>query len=268
MKSLAIDGNDVGVMRCGRWLIKGIGWRVSAGECVAIVGHNGSGKSTLAKVLCGYIYPTRGDLTVLGQKFGASDLNHLRESVRLVQATASIEIETDQTVRQIVHTGFFGSLQLYHEVTPAMVRQANRQIKQMGLLKVADHPLATLSSGERVRMWIARALVTQPALLILDEPTAGLDLVAREQVLGQIERLHTARKPPTIVLITHHLEELPRVTSQVLLLRDGKTVAVGSPAKVLTSAVISKAYGFPLSVARRAGRFSVHSQIRRRAKRR
>lgn len=259
MKELAIDVSDVGVMRDGRWLIKGIGWQVSAGECVAIVGHNGSGKSTLAKSLCGYFYPTRGRVAVLGQRFGESDLNHLRESVRLVQATASIEIETDQTVRQIVLTGFFGSLQLYHDVTPAMVRQANRQIKLMGLTRVADHAIATLSSGERVRMWIARALVTQPALLILDEPTAGLDLVAREQVLAQIESLHASTSRPTIVMITHHLEELPRITSQVLLLREGKVVAVGPPAKVLTSATISKAYDHPLTVEKRAGRFFAHA---------
>ena len=265
MNDWAIDVTDVGVVRDGRWLIKGIGWQVAAGKCVAIVGHNGSGKSTLAKTLCGYIFPTRGEVAVLGQKFGESDLNHLRESVRLVQATASIEIETDQTVRQIVLTGFFGSLQLYHDVTPAMVQQANRQIKRMGLSRVADHAIATLSSGERVRMWIARALVTQPALLILDEPTAGLDLVAREQVLAQIESLHARRSRPTIVLITHHLEELPRVTSQVLLLRGGKIAAVGSPAKVLTSAVISKAYGHPLTVGKRAGRLFVHATVKKRA---
>ncbi len=266
MKCLAFEASNVGVMRGGRWLIRGIDWQVAAGECVAIVGHNGSGKSTLAKTLCGYIYPTRGDVTVLGQKFGESDLNQLRESVRLVQATASIEIETDQTVRQIVLTGFIGSLQLYHQVTPARVRQANRQIKRMGLSRVAGHTIATLSSGERVRMWITRALVTRPALLILDEPTAGLDLVGREQVLEQIDRLQAGPNPPTIVLITHHLEELPRVTSQVLLLRAGKTVALGSPTKVLTSAIISKAYGFPLSVSKRAGRFSVHADLKKRKK--
>ncbi|CAN5532654.1 ATP-binding cassette domain-containing protein [soil metagenome] len=254
-----IDASNIGVMRDNRWLIRNIAWQVPAGECVAIVGPNGSGKSTFAKTLCGYIYPTRGDLTVLGQRFGESDLNHLRESVRLVQATASIEIDTEQTVEELVLTGFFGSLQLYRDVTPAMLREAKKRIRQIGLSKVSDHPIRTLSSGERVRAWIARSLVTKPGLLILDEPTAGLDVVAREQVLATIEKLHAAKgHRPTIVIITHHLEELPSVTSQVMLLREGKIAAIGKPRDVLRSDVISKAYRYPLKVTRRGGRFFVH----------
>jgi iron complex transport system ATP-binding protein len=256
----AIDIQNVGVMRDERWLIRNISWQVQQGECVAIVGHNGSGKSTLAKTLCGYIYPTRGEVSILGQRFGESDLNHMRESVRLVQATASIEIDTEQTVTQLVLTGFFGSLQLYHDVTPAMLAEAKRRVRQMGLSRVAGHPIRTLSSGERVRCWIARALTVKPALLILDEPTAGLDVVAREQVLETVEKLHAARgHKPTIVMINHHLEELPRVTSQVLLLRGGRCFAVGSPKQVLTSDVISKAYRYPLTVTRRGGRYFVHA---------
>jgi len=256
----AIDAKDIGVMRDDRWLIRHIAWQVTAGECVAIVGPNGSGKSTFAKTLCGYIYPTRGELSVLGQRFGESDLNHLRESVRLVQATASIDIDTEQTVEELVLTGFFGSLGLYHAVTPAQISEAKKRVRQIGLSKVADHPIRTLSSGERVRAWIARALVTKPGLLILDEPTAGLDVVAREQVLATVERLHAAKRhKPTIVIITHHLEELPSVTSQVMLLRDGRAFAVGKPRDVLRSEVISHAYRYPLTVTRRGGRYFVHA---------
>ncbi len=256
---LAIDIKSVGVMRDQRWLISDITWQVAEGECVAILGHNGSGKSTLAKTLCGYLFPTSGDIRVLGQHFGESDLNTLRESVRLVQATSSVEIDTEQTVSDLVLTGFFGSLQLYREVTTAMRAEAKRRIRQIGLMRVADHPIRTLSSGERVRCWIARALVTRPRLLILDEPTAGLDVVAREQVLATVEKLHTAKRHrPTIVMITHHLEELPSVTSQVMLLREGRCVAVGKPGEVLTSERISKAYRYRLTVTRRGGRYFVH----------
>lgn len=262
MAELAINAAGVGVMRDQRWLIRDIHWQVPAGECVAIVGHNGSGKSTLAKTLCGYIYPTAGELTVLGRRFGETNLNDLRESVRLVQATASIDIDMEQPVLDIVTTGFFGSLTLaYHDVTPAMRREALKHARQMGLARVADHPFRTLSSGERVRAWIARALTVRPALLILDEPTAGLDIVARERLLELIERLHALKRHrPTIVLITHHLEELPAATSQVLLLREGQVIADGRPAKVLTSSVISKAYGYPLTVTRRNRRYAVHGR--------
>jgi iron complex transport system ATP-binding protein len=262
MAELAIDAAGVGVMRDDRWLIRDIHWQVPAGECVAIVGHNGSGKSTLARTVCGYIYPTAGELSVLGRHFGETNLNELRESVRLVQATASVDIDLEQSVLDIVLTGFFGSLTLaYHEVTPAMRREAMKHARQMGLTKVVDHPIRTLSSGERVRAWIARALTVRPALLILDEPTAGLDIVAREQVLAMVERLHALKRHrPTIVMITHHLEELPTVTSQVLLLREGKVLAAGRPRDVLTSAVISKAYRYPLAVSNRGGRYAVHGR--------
>jgi iron complex transport system ATP-binding protein len=262
MAELAINAAGVGVVRDGRWLIRDIRWQVSAGECVAIVGHNGSGKSTLAKAVCGYIYPTAGELTVLGRRFGETNLNELRESVRLVQATASIEIDMEQSVLDIVLSGFFGSLTLdYHEITPAMRREAVRHAKQMGLAKVIDHPFRTLSSGERVRAWIARALTVRPQLLILDEPTAGLDVVAREQMLHTIDKLHgLKRHRPTIVMITHHLEELPTATSQVLLLREGKMLAAGRPRDVLTSDTISQAYRFPLTVSRRARRYFVHAR--------
>ena len=260
--SFAIDVKNVGVMRDKRWLIRNITWQIRPGECVAIVGHNGSGKSTLAKTICGYIYPTRGDLTILGQHFGETDLNQLRESVRLVQATSSVDIDTEQTVTELVLTGFFGSLQLYYrETTPAMLAEAKRRVRQMGLATVADHPLHTLSTGERVRCWIARALVTRPSLLILDEPTAGLDIVAREQILETVEKLHADQHHrPTIIMINHHLEELPSITSQVLLLREGRCAAVGSPREVLTSETISKAYRYPLTVTRRGGRFFVHAE--------
>ena len=258
---LAIEAHGVGILRKSKWLIRNITWRVRYGECVAIVGPNGSGKSTLAKTICGYLFPTLGYLNILGQEFGKSNLNEMRKSVRLVQAIAPVEIDTDQSVLSLVLTGFFGSLQLYQDVTPAMTRDAMRHIRQMGLAKVADHPISTLSSGERVRCWIARALTVKPKLLILDEPTAGLDVVAREQVLAMIEKLHAAKTHrPTIIMINHHLEELPRVTSQIMLLSEGKCVAVGEPKAVLTSAIISKAYHFPLTVTRRSGRFFVHAK--------
>jgi len=167
------------------------------------------------------------------------------------------------TARDVVLTGFFGTLALYDVPTDAMGRDADRLLDQVGLSHVADHVYATLSSGERVRSLVARALASRPGLLLLDEPTAGLDLLAREQVLATVQALlepDAARHapPPTVVLITHHVEELPPATSEVLLLDNGAVAARGTPDEVLRSEVLSKVYRCPLTVERRDGRHYVH----------
>jgi iron complex transport system ATP-binding protein len=151
-----------------------------------------------------------------------------------------------------VLTGFFGTLALYDEVTPAMGDEADRLLVQVGLSHVSSQPYANMSSGERVRSLIARALATRPALMLLDEPTAGLDLLAREQVLATVQALfengNDAAARPTVILITHHVEELPPATSRVLLLSNGQVAGEGSPAQVLRGDLLSSVYGCPVDV--------------------
>jgi iron complex transport system ATP-binding protein len=249
----------VGVTRGERTILNQIDWAVPSGACAAILGPNGSGKSTLVRVIMGQIWPTRGEVTVLGQPFGQTDLNELRESIRLVQATGAVEFDVDETAINVVLTGFFGTIGLFKEVTTAMRRRAMLLIRQVGLTKEAMQPFRTLSSGERMRCLIARALVVKPKLLILDEPTAGLDLLAREQVLATVHHLLAASKsPPTLILITHHVEELLPETSVVLILKGGKAAASGSASKVITSKQLSEVYDCPVKVTRREGRFWWH----------
>ncbi|HSV15543.1 MAG TPA: ATP-binding cassette domain-containing protein [Tepidisphaeraceae bacterium] len=246
------------VTRGGRKILRDITWRVPAGACAAILGPNGSGKSTLARVIMGQMWPAAGEVAVLGERFGDTDLNALRASIRLVQSNGVVEFDADETTLNVVLTGFFGTVGLYDPVTPAMRRSAIRLIRQVGLTKEAQQPYCTLSSGERMRCLIARALVVKPRLLILDEPTAGLDLLARERVLATVQRLvDSDRQPPTVLMITHHVEELLPATASVLILKDGRAAAAGKPRAVLTSAVLSKVYQFPVEVKRRAGRFWV-----------
>jgi iron complex transport system ATP-binding protein len=253
---LAIELRKVTVKRGRRAILKNISWTVPAGSCAAILGPNGSGKSTLARVIMGQIWPTAGDVSVLGEKFGQTDLNHLRESIRLVQPSAALEFDPEESTLHIVLTGFFGTVGLYDPVTPAMQRRARLLVNRVGLKKEISQPYRTLSSGERMRCLIARALVIQPRLLILDEPTAGLDLLAREQVLATIQQLVSrTTQPPAVLMITHHVEDLLPETSQVLLLDDGKAVAAGKPSRVLLPSVLSKAYQCPVQVSRRGGRF-------------
>jgi iron complex transport system ATP-binding protein len=154
-------------------------------------------------------------------------------------------------------TGFFSSIGLYDPVTPGMEAEADRMLDLVGLHQVAGHPYSTLSSGEKVRSLIARALVVKPKLLLLDEPTAGLDLLAREQVLATVQMMFQAESPPTVVLITHHVEELPPATSHVLVLDNGSVAADGPPGEVLRAEILSRVYHCPLEVRHANGRYRV-----------
>jgi len=245
----AIQLKGVGFRRDDRWILHEINWTVAAGTCAVILGPNGSGKSTLTRIICGHLWPTVGDVHVLGQKFGQVDLHELRRRIRLVQSTSPVEMDPDLTAHEVVMSGFFGTLGLCDPTTPGMQQQAHTVLDRVGLHRVADHRYITLSTGERMRCLIARALAVQPALLLLDEPTAGLDLLAREQVLATVQGLfESAQNPPTVILITHHLEELPPVMSNVLLLDEGRVTADGPPGDVLTAPILSKVYNCPMQI--------------------
>jgi iron complex transport system ATP-binding protein len=255
----AIDVRNTTVTRGKRKILSNISWSVPAGGCAAILGPNGSGKSTLARVIMGQMWPSSGEVRILGQLFGETDLNQLRESIRLVQSANFVEFDPEETVQRVVLTGFFGTVGLYQPVTPAMTRRANQLIRQVGLKTEATQAYRTLSSGERMRCLVARALVIEPKLLILDEPTAGLDVLAREQVLATVRHLVLqSRRPPALLMITHHVEELLPETKSVLVLKAGKVAAVGLPREVLTTAVLSDVYDFSVEVTRRGGRFWLH----------
>jgi iron complex transport system ATP-binding protein len=253
---LAIDLREVGVLRSGRWILKDITWGVPVGCCSAILGPNGSGKSTLARILAAYLWPTGGDVTILGQHFGDCDMPTLRRQVKMVQPAGPYDVDPNLSTREVVLTGFFNSIALYQVPTEMMQTEADRLLKQVGLLERAGQTYETLSSGERVRALIARALVQRPRLLILDEPTAGLDLLAREQILATIQMLFESDpRPPTTVLITHHIEELPPATSNVMLLSGGKSAAVGRPEDVLREDILSALYDCPVQVRQSGGRY-------------
>ena len=256
----AFELTGAGVRRGESWILRGIDWLVPAGAAAAILGPNGSGKSTLARILACHLWPTEGEATVLGGRLGDANLLDVRRSIRLVQAAGPYDVEPALTAREVVITGFFGTIGLYDVFTDAMAAEADRLLGQVGLAHVAGHAYSTLSSGERVRALIARALAVRPGLLLLDEPTAGLDLLAREQVLATVQRLFEgadAAGRPTVVMITHHVEELPPATSHVLLLSEGRVAAAGTPEQVLRSDVLSRAYDFRVDVRRSNGRYYV-----------
>lgn len=256
----AIELSGVGVFRDNRWILRNAQWRVPHGACVAILGPNGSGKSTLTRIIGCHLWPSAGEVSILGETFGDADLSAVRQQIRLVQAAGPYDVATELSAIEVVYTGFFGTLGLYHVPDDDQRVLAEALLTSVGLSRVASHTYATLSSGERVRALIARALAAKPKLLLLDEPTAGLDLLAREQVLATINQLHSndVQDRPTIVMITHHIEELPPSVSQVLLLSNGEVAAEGSTDEVLRAETLSKVYGVPLTVEQRHGRHYVH----------
>lgn len=246
---------SVGVLRDGRWILRHVNWSMNIGTLAAVLGPNGSGKSTLARVAATHWWPSEGECHVLGEKFGEANLPELRQSIRLVQPAGPYDVDSSLSAMETVQTGFFGTLALYAKITPAMRKRSRELLDLVGLSNVADHAYASLSSGEKVRALIARAMASQPRLLILDEPTAGLDLRAREQILATVQTLLKVETPPAVLFITHHVEELPPNTAHVLLLREGKPAAFGPMVKVLRPEILSPVYGLPVKVRRRAGRY-------------
>jgi iron complex transport system ATP-binding protein len=261
-RDAAIELSGVGFRREERWILHGIDWAVESGTCAAILGPNGSGKSTLTRIIAGHLWPTAGRVQVLGENFGEVDLHALRRDLRLVQSTSPVEMDVDLTAHEVAITGFFGTVGLYDSVSDSMRAQGLEVLDRVGLHQVAEHKYTTLSSGERMRCLIARALVVRPRLLLLDEPTAGLDLLAREQVLATVQALFENVAPPTVVFITHHLEELPPATSNVLLLSEGRSAAQGLPREVLKADVLGPVYSCPMQVKHEGGRHyvQVHPQ--------
>jgi iron complex transport system ATP-binding protein len=251
----AIHVENVGVYRGGRWILKDVDWSVPEGACVAVLGPNGSGKSTLTRVISGYMWASEGTVEVLGERFGEVNIHELRESLRLVQPTGMAEPDPDMSALDVATTGAFGTVGLYAAVGDELRAEALRLLETVGLHAVIRTPYQNLSSGERIRCLMARAMVRKPRLLLLDEPTSGLDLLAREQVLATIQSLHDEPDPPTVVLITHHLEELPPAVSHVVVLQDGRVAAQGEPEAVLRSDLLSDVYHCPLEVVRSDGRF-------------
>lgn len=258
----AVHFQHVELWRGPRQIIRGIDWQVAQGEFAAILGPNGSGKSTLARMMLGYLWATRGQVTIAGRKFGETDLQELRKIVSLVQPNSQFDLEPTLSVREAVRTGVGNTLGAYRPATPEQEQRVDDLIDRVGLSRATAGQYGTLSTGERVRALLARALVNRPTLLILDEPTSGLDIRGREELLSVLETLATEPDRPALVMITHHVEELPRATSNVLLLDDGRSAGQGQPATVLNSELLTRVYGCPVELRVTDERYFLHAVTR------
>ncbi|TWS19820.1 ATP-binding cassette domain-containing protein [Tsukamurella asaccharolytica] len=248
--------HDVAVIRQGRALVEAIELDVKRGEQWALLGPNGAGKSTILALCGARLHPTIGTVHVLGHQLGRVDMRWLRSTIGHVDPRT--RIEPHLSIREVVLTGLHASSDLSRRWVPTAEQSelADDLLATLGLLGRAGREWSVLSQGERGRALIARALITEPRLLLLDEPTTGLDLAAREILLGVLAGLRNVHPDLATVLVTHHLEELPTSTTHAFVLADGRRVASGDVDRVLTSETVSRAFEHPIHVQRRDGRWS------------
>lgn len=254
---LRMDGVDF--VRSSKQILRDIDLTVRAGEHWALIGPNGAGKSTILSLCGAEKHPTRGTVHVLGQQLGRVEIRRLRESIGHVDPRHPVR--SALTPRQVVLTGATGTTELMPrwEPGPELLARAEQLIEMLGLEELEGATWPTMSQGERGRTLIARALVTDPPLLLLDEPSTGLDVAAREQFLETLDHLHRSQPGLATVLVTHHLEELPESTTHAVLIKDGGALAAGHAEQVLTSELVSESFNYPIRIEHREGRWSARA---------
>lgn len=254
-------------VREGKTVLDAVSLTVRAGERWAMLGPNGAGKTTILGLCGAQTHPTSGTVTVLGKQLGRVELQALRRSIGHVNPRHPLR--SPLTIREVVLTGSRGSVDLPPRWIPAEheVTHAEGLIAALGLAGKEDLRWPTLSQGERGRVLIARALIAEPRLLLLDEPSTGLDVAAREILMETLDDLDASHPDIATVLVTHHLEELPSSTTHALLIAHGRVAASGAADEVITSRDISAAFEHPIDVSRVGGRWSARARPRSRAER-
>ncbi|SOD58149.1 iron complex transport system ATP-binding protein [Streptomyces zhaozhouensis] len=248
---------DVSVVRDGRALVDKVSWSIAEGERWVILGPNGAGKTTLLNVASSYLFPTSGTAQILGEKMGGVDVFELRPRIGMASSALADKLSRRQTVLQTVLTAAYGMTAGWQESYEAVDEQRARAfLDRLGMNDLLDRRFGTLSEGERKRTQIARALMTDPELLLLDEPAAGLDLGGREDLVRRLGRLARDPYAPAMVMVTHHVEEIPPGFTHVLLIQGGSVLAAGPLEATLTSAQLSRCFGLPLVVERQGDRWT------------
>jgi iron complex transport system ATP-binding protein len=256
---------DVSVRRGEATLLESVDWTVEEDERWVILGPNGAGKTTLLQVASAQIHPSAGIVGILGEVLGTVDVFELRPRIGLTSAALAERIPRDERVHDVVVSASYGVIGRWREHYDDLDHaRAEDLLTEVGAARLTNRTFGTLSEGERKRVQIARALMTDPELLLLDEPAAGLDLGGREDLVSTLSTLAMDELSPATVLVSHHVEEIPPGFTHVMLLRDGQVVAAGPIERVLTEEVISATFGMPLRLTHEDGRWSARRRVRHR----
>jgi iron complex transport system ATP-binding protein len=263
-ETLPLRLRGVAVVRDGRAILTDVDWDIGPGERWAVLGPNGSGKTTLLRVAGMRLLPTSGTVEVLGETYGRSDARAVRRRVSFVSQNILRGLRPTLSAHEVVLTGRDAALEVwwshYDEADHFRARQL---LDDAGIGDAGARPFGVLSEGERQKVLLARSLMGRPELLLLDEPAAGLDLGARERLVVYLAQLADDPDTPALALVTHHVEELPAGITHAALVRDGRLMASGSVADVLTTDAVSACFGVPVTVERVSGRWTARAEIDR-----
>jgi iron complex transport system ATP-binding protein len=264
-RTTILEMQEVCVRRGNVTILEDVSWRVQGNEHWVILGANGSGKTSLLSALTGYLMPTSGRMSLLGRRYGRADWRELRTRIGLVSSAVRQMMPDHENPIETVVSGRYAMIDMWGNITAADGARAAAILNDIECAHLADRRWGVLSQGERQRVLIGRALMADPEVLILDEPCAGLDPAAREHFLQFLERLGRRKTAPTMILVTHHVEEIVPVFSHVLVMKDGRILSAGTRQSVLNSKTLSKAFDARIALQRRNGHYRL-SVARNRAK--
>jgi iron complex transport system ATP-binding protein len=257
MAETVIELSQVSVIRDGNTILDSVTWDVNGNQRWVILGPNGAGKTTILQIAAALIHPSQGTATVLGEKLGRSDLFELRPRIGFASSAMTKRLPGSETVSDVVMTAAYSVTGRWHEQYEEMDRRRVRRVlAEWKLEHLGERRFAGLSDGEQKRVQIARSVMTDPEVLLLDEPAASLDLGAREELLQLLGGYASASNSPAIVMVTHHVEEIPRGFTHALLLREGKIVAAGPIGATLTTENLTKTFDLPIDLNESGGRFT------------
>src|SRR5471032_1862063 len=255
-----LEISNLRIQRDGVVILDDVNWRVDRGQHWVILGANGSGKTSLLSALTGYLMPTSGEIFLLGETYGKSDWRELRKQIGIVSSSVRQMMADDEPALETIASGKYAMIDFWGRVTRTEKARALKLLQQVECEYLAERPWRVLSQGERQRVLIGRALMAKPRVLILDEPCAVLDPAAREHFLQFLQRLGVKKNSPTLVLVTHHVEEIVPVFSHLLVLKGGRVLVAGEKAAVLNTRNLSKAFGARMQLRRTGSRYALKSR--------
>ena len=250
--AVVLNLSQVNFIRNDRLILAPLTWQVREGERWLVLGANGSGKTTLLRIASMYEHPSSGTVEVLGERLGRTDVRQLRRRVGFVSPALTAQLRPELRCLDVVMTAKYAALEpWWHRYTADDERRARALLTRMSVAELAERSMATVSSGEQQRVVLARALMNEPGVVLLDEPSARLDLAGREQLIEALSELTLDPTAAPLVLVTHHIDETPPGMTHVLMLRDGEVVIQGPIEPCLTSGALSECFGMPLHLERR-----------------